>query len=319
MKAAVYDHPGSPDVLNYKNVPDPILREGEVLIRVEAISIEGGDLGYRRSSIPPHSDYIGGYAAAGEIVEVGAGVTNFKIGQKVTTLTSGGSHAALRAVPATLCWLLPDEIDMQIASAVPVGLGTAVQALAQANLKKGETILILGAAGGVGVAVLQLASQMGARVLGTGSNPKILEELRSNGLTDAILLNGPSIEQQTMAILNGHGVDVLIDAVGVSNLQEVLPAVKDGGRVVLLGAMETSKASLSPMYILGHRLSILGCFLLPALADPAVYDGVSRAIRLAANGTVKIPIDKVFPLSEAVAAHKRAEERGRIGRVVMVP
>jgi len=319
MKAAIYDQPGKPEVLYYTEVPDPLLAKGEILIKVEAISIEGGDIGGRRSTVPPYPGYVGGYAASGEILELGDGVTAFEVGQKVSTFAFSGSHSSLRAVPAAQSWAVPRGMDMQLAAAALIGSGTAAQALAQAGLKNGETVLVLGAAGGVGVPTLQLASKLGARVLGTGSNADTLEELRNYGLTDPVLLDGKPIAERVKALLGGAGVDVLIDTVGVADLQDILPSVKDGGRVVILGAFESSKATLSIMYILAHRLVIHGCLLGKALVDEGVYERMATALEQAATGELKVPIDKVFPLSEAAAAHARAEARGKIGRVLMVP
>ena len=319
MHAAIYDQPGKPEVLYYTEVPDPVPGEGEILIKVEAISIEGGDIGGRRSSPPAFAGQVGGYASSGEVIELGPGVSSFKVGDKVSVFSWKGSHASLRVVPASQSWLVPEGMDMKLATAALIGSGTAAQALFQGDLKAGETVLVLGAAGGVGVPTLQLASKIGARVLGTGSSAETLEELRNYGLTDPIVLNDTPIAEQVKSLLNGEGVDVLIDTVGLANLQEVLPAVKDGGRVVILGAFESSQATLSTMYILAHRLVIHGCLLGQALVDDGVYERMETALGQAATGELKVPIDKVFPLSEAAAAHARAEERGRIGRVIMVP
>lgn len=319
MKAAIYDQPGKPEVLYYTELPDPVPGEGEILIKVEAISIEGGDIGTRRSTPPAYKGQVGGYAASGEVLELGPGVTEFEVGQKVTTFAFSGSHSSLRAVPASQSWAVPEGMDMQLAAAALIGCGTAAQALAQADLKAGETLLVLGAAGGVGIPTLQLASKLGARVLGTGSSAETLEELRNYGLSEPLVLDGTPIDQKVKAILEGKGVDVLIDTVGVADLQDVLSAVKDGGRVVVLGAFESSKATLSTMYILGHRLVIHGCLLGQALVDDGVYERMETALAQAATGELRVPIDKVFPLSEAAVAHARAEERGRIGRVLMIP
>ena len=153
MKAAVYDHNGPPEVLRYTDVPDPKIRSRDVLIQVEAISVEGGDLINRRSSPPGHPAYVVGYAAAGTVVAIGDAVTDRKPGDRVTSWGLDGSHAQLRAVPTDQTWLLPAGAGVAEAAAIPIGFGTAHQCLfARGRLSSGSSVLIQGAAGGVGVA-----------------------------------------------------------------------------------------------------------------------------------------------------------------------
>src|SRR5438132_11043008 len=135
MKAAViYEH-GGPDVLRYEDAPDPECPNGCVLIDVEAISIEGGDLLARAGSPPPSVPHVVGYLAAGSIAEVGAGVEQFSIGERVVTMNAAGSHAAARAVPAISAWRVPDGMDAASAACVPIAFGTAQECLfAAANL-----------------------------------------------------------------------------------------------------------------------------------------------------------------------------------------
>lgn len=125
MKAAVYDQAGPPDVLTYRDVADPIVGPDDVLIAVEAISIEGGDLINRRSTPPPGRPWIVGYAASGRVVGAGANVRDRKVGDRVTAFDMQGSHAELWAVPAIRTWLLPSGVDAASAAALPISFGTA--------------------------------------------------------------------------------------------------------------------------------------------------------------------------------------------------
>jgi NADPH2:quinone reductase len=166
MKAAVYYENGPPDVLKYEDVPDPECHPKGVVIRVEAVSIEGGDTLNRWRGALTSKPHIVGYQAGGEIIEVGAEVTDLKIGQKVTTVFGAGSHAALRAVPARNAWPVPAGFDIKLASAIPVPFGTADDCLFEfGHLKAGETVLVQAGASGVGVAAIQLAKRAGARAL----------------------------------------------------------------------------------------------------------------------------------------------------------
>jgi len=320
MKAAIYHEPGSPDVLRYEDVPDPAQpAAGEILIRVEAISIEGGDLLGRQRIAPGSPAKVGGYAASGEIIALGPDVRHFELGQKVATFAFGGSHAELRVVPAATSWAVPSGLDLKLAAAVPCGPGTAALALELGGFKPGQTVLIQGAAGGVGVAAVQLAYRAGARVLGTGSNTASLEMLKAYGLSDAIVAGERSVNDQVRGLLGGEGVDLLIDNVGGTELMAGLVAVKDGGRAVLVGVLGGGDYSIDAFHLLGHRQTVTGCFLGPVMAEPSVHQMIDSLLEQVARGELTVPIDAVYPLAEASAAHRRAEQRGRAGRVVMIP
>ena len=187
MKAAVIYENGSPDVFRYEDVADPECPDGCVVIDVEAISIEGGDLLARAGSPPPSVPHIVGYLAAGTVAEVGAGVEDRAVGDRVATLNMAGSHASKRAVPAMTTWPIPDGLDAAVAASVPVAVGTAQECLFTAgNLEAGQTVLIQAGAGGVGMAAIQLAKQAGATVLATASSDEKLERLKEFGLDHGI-------------------------------------------------------------------------------------------------------------------------------------
>ena len=187
MKAAVIYENGGPDVLRYEDVPDPECPDGCVVIDVEAISIEGGDLLARAGSPPPSVPHIVGYLAAGTVTEVGAGVEDRCPGDRVVTLNMAGSHASKRAVPAISTWPIPDGLEAASAACVPVAFGTAQECLfTAANLEAGQTALIHAGAGGVGMAAIQLAKRAGATVISTASSDEKLERLKEFGLDHGI-------------------------------------------------------------------------------------------------------------------------------------
>src|SRR5436190_2916591 len=187
MKAAVIYENGGPDALRYEDVPHPECLEGCVLIDVEAISIEGGDLLARAGSPPASVPHIVGYLAAGTVVEVGAGVEDRAVGDRVVTLNAAGSHASKRVTPAMSSWPIPTGLDAAAAACVPVAFGTAQECLFTAgNLEDGQTVLIHAGAGGVGMAAIQLAKQAGATVLATASDDAKLERLNEYGLDHGI-------------------------------------------------------------------------------------------------------------------------------------
>ena len=178
MLAAVYYETGGPDVFRYEDVPDPVCGPDEVLIKVEAVSIEGGDtlnrLGGELTSVP----HIVGYQCAGVILEVGDGIDDLSVDDRVVTVGVDGSHAELRVAGRAFCWKIPDSVTTEEAACVPVPFGTADDCLFEfGRLQPGETALIHAGASGVGIAAIQLAKRAGARVLATASSPERLERL----------------------------------------------------------------------------------------------------------------------------------------------
>jgi NADPH2:quinone reductase len=320
MKAAVYYENGGPEVLRYEDVPDPVCAPDGVVIKVLAVSIEGGDVLSRFGQAPAVTPYVVGYQAAGEIVEVGARAHHLKVGQIVTTVNFAGSHAALRAVPARLAWTVPDGFDPLQAAAIPVPFGTAHECLFDAGrLQAGETVLIQAGASGVGVAAIQLAKRAGARVLATASSDERLERLKPLGLDAGINYRDEDVVTAVMKLTDNKGADVVVDPVGGSTLKASLGALAYRGRLAIVGnagrePMVTDVGPLMP----GNR-SIRGVFLGAEIATDRVHDLIQQLIDEAARGDLKVVLDKRFPLSEAAAAHAHIESRAAVGRVLLIP
>ncbi len=321
MKAAVYSTNGSPDVIHYQTVADPVPKADEVLVRNLAISIEGGDLLSRARRKPSRSDHIVGYGAAGEIVALGRDVTELHLGQRVTTFAPTGSHAELRAVRQDCCWLLPEGMDMAAAACIPVGLGTAYQALFDlGQLTAGQTVLVQGAAGGVGLAAVQLAKRAGARVLGTASSTEHLDQLRTLGLDEGIVHGAEDVVQRVRELTENLGVDLAIDPVGGAALQVACDALAVGGRVVMVGMVDSSPHVVNATPLMIGRRSLIGCMLGQVIHQPRERRFIEELVTLVHSGEITVVIDREFPLAEAAAAHRHAETRGRpMGRVVMIP
>lgn len=320
MKAAVYYENGPPSVLKYEEVPDAKSFPGGILIRVEAVSIEGGDTLNRLGGALTSNPHIVGYQAAGEVIEVGEGVENFKVGQKVVTMNGNGSHAALRAVPARVAWALPKGMNVQHAAAIPVPFGTAHDCLFEfGHLKSGQTVLIQAGAGGVGVAAIQLAKRTGARVLATASSDERLEKLKAYGMDHGINYKRDDVVQQVMKITDNAGVNLVVDPVGGSTLQSSIGVLGYRGRISLVGqaGREPSKVDVSSL-MAGNR-SLTGVFLGAEIATDRAHNMIQQLIDEVAKGELKVLIDKTFPLSEAAAAHAYIESRKAVGRVLMIP
>ena len=320
MKAAVYYENGGPEVLKYEDFPDPDLHPKGVIIKVEAIAIEGGDTLNRWRGPLMTNPHIVGYQAAGEIVAVGEQVTHLKIGQKVATVNNWGSHAELRSVPARNCWVIPDGYDVKKAAAIPVTFGTADDCLFEAGrLKAGETVLVQAGASGVGVAAIQLAKRAGATVLATASSDERLERLKPLGLDHGINYAREDVVKEVMRLTDKKGADVVVDSVGGPTLQGSINALAYRGRVSMVGAAGREPMVVDVGTMMGGNRQLRGVFLGAEIMTDRVHDNIQRLIEEAARGELEVLVDKVFPLSDAAGAHAYIESRAAVGRVVMVP
>lgn len=317
MKAAIYNSAGPADVLRYSDVADPEVGPGHVLIEVRAISVEGGDLINRRMTPPPAADHIPGYAASGTVIAVGSEVDDRKVGQRVTSFDMAGSHAALRSVPAGQTWLVPEGVAWAQAAALPISFAAAHHSLfARGALQKGETVLLQGGAGGVGLAAIQLAKAAGATVLATSSRPERLARLRSIGADHVIDHKEEDVAAAVLDRTGGRGADLIVDPVG-STLQTSLAALGASGRLVFVGNAGGSELTVDLWPALMANQSLLGVFMGTELAKPDVYATVDQMLADVAKARLTVFIDREFPLADAAGAHRYAEERSPFGRVVI--
>lgn len=321
MKASVYYENGGPDVFRFEDVADPVCDPAGIVIRVEAVSIEGGDTINRQNGELHTVPHIVGYQAAGEVIEVGAEVRNFKLGDKAVTVAPFGSHAERRAVPARSAWLIPAGLDMAQASTIPIPFGTAHESLFEfGRLKKGEIVLIQAGASGVGVAAIQLAARAGASmVLATASSDARLEALKPLGLTHGINYDRDDVVSEVARLTNGRMADVIVDTVGGTTLQSSILSLGHRGRLSVVGsaAREPMVVDLSSM-INGNR-ALSGVYLGAEIHTDRVYDLIQQLIDEAAAGAVTPVVAHTFALSDAAAAHRYIESRQAVGRVVLIP
>jgi NADPH2:quinone reductase len=320
MKAAVYYENGNPDVLKYEDVPDPVCHPKGVVIRVEAVSIEGGDTLNRWRGPLLSKPHIVGYQAGGEIVQVGSDVANLKVGQKVTTVFGDGSHAALRAVPARNAWPVPAGFDIKLASAIPVPFGTADDCLFEfGHLKAGETVLVQAGASGVGVAAIQLAKRAGATVIATASSDERLERLKPLGMDHGINYRTSDVAKSVMKLTDRKGVNLVVDPVGGATLQSSILSLAYRGRLSMVGAAGREAMTVDVSSLMAGNRSLTGVFLGAEIATDRAHNMIQRLVDEAARGEYKVVIDRTFPLSEAAAAHAYIESRQAVGRVLLIP
>jgi len=214
VKAATYTRTGPPDVFEYADVPDPECRPSGVVIRVEAVSIEGGDVLNRAGGMLTGERHIVGYQCAGTIVEVGekAAAEGAAVGQRVVATMANGSHAELVSSPYAGTWPIPDGADLVACACVPVAFGTADDCLFEfGRLQAGETVLLQAAAGGVGLAAVQLAKRAGATVLATASSDDKLARVAELGADHGINYKDKDAAEEARRLTDGRGVDLVVD------------------------------------------------------------------------------------------------------------
>ena len=321
MKAAVYYENGGPDVFRYEEVPDPEQHPKSVIIKVEAVSIEGGDTLNRLRGALVTRPHIVGYQAAGEVIWAGSEVTSLKVGQKVVTTGAYGSHAEYRAVSARTAWPIPEGLDVRIAACIPVPFGTAHECLFEfGRMRKGEIVLVQAGASGVGVAAIQLAARAGASmVLATASSDERLEKLKPLGLTHGINYAADDVATEVMRLTNNHGADVIVDPVGGTTLQSSIGSLAYRGRVSMVGAAGREPMKVDVSSMMGGNRSLSGVFLGAEIATDRVHDMIQGLINDIAKGDLKVIVDRTFKLSEAADAHRFIESRQAVGRVLLIP
>ena len=322
MKAAVYYHTGAPDVFSYEDVPDPVVSAQDVLVRVEAISIEGGDTLNRLRGEMSRVPHVVGYQCAGVVEALGEGVSEFQVGDRVVTTGVDGSHAELRTATAAFTWKVPEGVSTKDAACVPIPFGTASDCLFEfGHLVAGETALIHAGAGGVGIAAIQMARRAGARVLATASSEEKLERLKTLGLDEGINYLTHDFVVEVRRLTEGRGVDVVVDSVGGITLQGSIDVLAYRGRCVSVGdAGRSSGERVDISKMRGNNQTLSGYFMGAELFFyPRAHALVATLLDDVARGDLRVVIDREYPLADAALAHAYIESRQSFGRVVLIP
>jgi NADPH2:quinone reductase len=320
--AAVLDRVGGPDVLRYAQVPDPAARRGGLLVEVEAIGLQGGDLINRREGQPATLPHIVGYQASGVVREVGDDVDGFTVGQRVVATMMSGSHAELVAVPARKTWAVPDGVTFEEAAVVPVEFGTAADCLFEfGRLQAGETVLVQAGAGGVGLAAVQLAAAAGATVLSTVRGAERLSRLAEFGLDHGIDPTVQDVPAEVLRLTDGRGADLVVDPVGGRTLEASVAALAYRGRVVWVGNAggDAERPDVWPMMVKNASLVAVFFAMEQSRNPERTYELVADLLRRVGSGELRVVIDRTFPLEEAAAAHEYLESGRPFGRVVLIP
>ncbi len=320
MKAIRVYEPGGPEVMRLEDVPDLKPGPGQVVVRVKAIGVNPVDT-YIRSgahAYKPTFPYTPGMDAAGIIESVGEGVTQFKPGDRVYTHgTLTGAYAEQTLCAESQVSPLPERVSFAQGAAVGVPYATAYRALFQrAQAVAGETVLVHGATGGVGIAAVQMARAAGMKVIGTGGTDKGRELVIKEGAHHALDHRAPNYLEELMALTVGQGFNVILEMLANVNLANDLKLLARYGRVVVIG--NRGSIEINPRDAMGRDSSILGMSLLnaPARDVAIIHAGLVAGLE---NGTLRPIIGQELPLSEAVRAHRAVLEPGAYGKIVLIP
>jgi NADPH:quinone reductase len=297
--------------------PDPEPAAGEVLVRVRAAGLNGGDMMQLRGLYPAPPGYppdIPGMELAGEVVALGAhpaGAERFAVGDRVMAIVGGGAQAELMTVHERLLMPVPESLDWLAAGGLPEVFTTAHDAIfTQAQLRPGERLLVHGGAGGVGTAAIQLARASGAQVTATVRNEALREGVAALG-AEVITPDG----------FSEHGpFDVILELVGAPNLAEDLQALATGGRITVIGVGAGVKGELNLLALMGKRARIHGSTLRArSLEEKALAArGLEREVLpLFESGALRVPVAEIFPLADAAAAYERFAAGGKLGKLVL--
>jgi len=341
MKAVRFHQFGGPEVLSYEDIPDPQLRKDQVLVRVKACSLNHLDLWVRQGLPGVKLPHIPGSDIAGEVVEVGKYVSGFKSGQRVivapmhfcghcakclaglqnqcrefTVIGNAvdGGDCELYAAPATNVIPIPDSLDFNQAASVPLVFVTAWHMLVGlAGVRPGQTVLVLGASSGVGIAAIQIAKLFHCRVITTAGNEEKLEKARTVlGADYGINHYKQKISDEVRKITNKEGVDIVVEHVGAATWDESMKCLKTAGTLVTCGATTGPSVGIDLRHLFARQLRLLGSYM-------GTMGELNEALGHVFAGRLKPVVDRTFPLSEIRAAHDYLAKSQMFGKVIVNP
>ena len=322
MRAIRIDAFGGPEVLRLADVPDPVPGNGEIVVRCEASGINYLDTYHRTGLYPNPLPFVPGMEGAGVVTAAGPEVTLFRIGDRVAWTSAIGSYAASVKMAAEKAVAVPEGVELRTAAAVMLqGMTAHYLTTSTFPLAKGHTCLVHAAAGGVGLLLVQMAKQRGARVIGTVGGELKARLARAAGADEVILYRQEDFLAAVKRLTNGRGVDVVYDGVGKETALKSLDCLALRGMMVFFGNASGPVGPLDPL-LLSQKGSL---FLTRPTLFHYVADRASLEARAAdvlgqvAAKRLDVRIDRAFPLAEAAAAHQALESRQTTGKLLLVP
>jgi NADPH2:quinone reductase len=323
MKAVVIEEFGGPEVLRYRDVPDPSLSPASVLVEVQAVGVNRGDLqqrageaGDEQLSLP----LIVGWEIAGVVKAVGDLIQHVRQGERVVAIMPSGGYAELAAPIAQAVVSIPSSLSFEEAAGIPIVFMTAWFALAKkAALRPGETALVQAAGSGVGMAGVQIAKHVGARVIATAGSEEKLARARDLGADETINYRTTDFGEAVRAITGGRGVDVVLESVGGRTLVRSIELLAGGGRLVSVGNSSQEPVSIDAALLMERDVSLSGLYLGAELLRSGAIEEFQKVVDLCGRGELRVIVDRVLPLAEAAAAHAVLAERANFGKVILKP
>ncbi len=321
MKAIQAQEIGGPEVLQLRDVPDPQPGEGQALVRIHATGINFIDIYQRSGLYKLDLPYVPGSEAAGEVVALGPGVTEFAVGDRVAYSNVLGAYAELAAVPAGRLVKIPEGLDFRQAAALMLqGMTAHYLAYSVYPLKASDTCLLHAAAGGVGLLLIQIAKREGARVIGTVSTKEKAELARSVGADEVILYTEQDFEAEVMRLTGGGGVQVAYDSVGASTYEKSIGSLAVRGMLVLFGQASGPTPPIDPMKLNAKSLFMTRPTLVHyTKTREELLWRAGDVLNRAASGELELHIGGEFPLSEAAEAHAKLAGRETTGKLLLTP
>ena len=311
---------GGPEVLQVKQRPIPIPRQGEVLIKLAYAGINRPDVLQRSGSYnpPKGASDLPGLEGAGIISAIGSGVFEWKVGDEVCALLPGGGYAEYAVTPSLHCLPVPKGLSLKEAACLPETFFTVYSNIFhRGGLKAGEKFLVHGGSSGIGTTAIQMAHLFGARVFATAGSERKCQVCKDLGAERVINYHNEIFEDVLQVY---GGVDVILDMVGGTYIQRNLKSLADDGRLVQIAFLESAKADLNLAQMMTRRLSITGSTLRPQndLVKQRIAEGLQKHIwPHLASGRIAPIMDSEFPLAEAARAHTRMETSEHIGKIVL--
>lgn len=323
MKAVVFDEPGDEDVLRVADVPAPSMGEHDVRVAIAGAGINRADLLQRRGLYPPPpgASEIIGLECAGKIVEVGTGIDDLAVGDRVMALLAGGGYATEAVVPSVCAMRTPENLtDLEAAAFPEVFITAFLNIFLIGGLESGSTTLVHGGSGGVGTAAIQLAKNAGARVFVTAGSEERCRACLELGADAAFNYREVDFLSSTLDATAGQGVDVVLDCIGGDYFDRHLDVLALYGRLVVIGLQGGSRAEIDLTRLMRKRLTITGSTLRARPNDEKgriIEAFVRRFGPELVTGAIRPIVDRVLPLEDAAEAHRLLAGGGIFGKLVL--
>ncbi len=320
MLAVEISTPGGPDVLQPVSVPVPVPGHGQIVIRVAYAGVNRPDALQRAGAYapPPNASPLPGLECSGTVVEMGPGVSRWKIGDQVCALLPGGGYAEYAVTQEAHALPIPNGLSLREAACLPETCFTVwSNVFMRGGLRAGERFLVHGGTSGIGTTAIQIAAAMGARVFTTAGSDEKCQVCRDLGAEVAVNYRTTDF---VAAVQAAGGADLILDMVGGPYVERNLKALANDGRLVQIAFLEGAKMPLNLAEVMTRRLTLTGSTLRPQ--SDLAKAGIARAVEthvwpLVERGSVKVVMDSEFTLAEAPAAHWRIESAGHIGKIVL--